>query len=209
MSSCRYVPHCHQTESYCIILPPTKKQRERGKSCTSMGMQRSAHASKSSSSTAFCPNIPCHRPGCSSFPVRVWFQQLTSLEPPLWLAKLSSPSHLKQQQHLLWLPEGSCFSHALPTQDDTYPHVPGIPPVREHLSPLVPLSSPRKLVSGNLSLFMLLWIRAEFDPLPFGNGQITVLERDFTMLCESFMLSSLLLFFPSCIELCCLASCHA
>ena len=42
---------------------------------------------------------------------------------------------------------------------------------------------------------MLLWIRAEFDPLPFGNGQIAVLERDPVMLCESFTLSSLLPFF--------------
>lgn len=49
--------------------------------------------------------------------------------------------------------------------------------------------------SGNLTLFTLLWVGAEFDPLPFGNGQIAVLERDPVMLCESFMLSSLLPFF--------------
>lgn len=49
--------------------------------------------------------------------------------------------------------------------------------------------------SGNLTLFTLLWIRAEFDPQPFGNGQIAVLERDPVMLHESFTLSSLLPFF--------------
>lgn len=48
--------------------------------------------------------------------------------------------------------------------------------------------------SGILTLFMLC-LRAEFDPLPFGNGQITVLERNPVMLHKSFMLSSLLLFF--------------
>lgn len=49
--------------------------------------------------------------------------------------------------------------------------------------------------SGSLTLFTLLCLRAEFDSLPFGNGQITVLERNPVMLCKSFMLSSLLLLF--------------
>lgn len=51
--------------------------------------------------------------------------------------------------------------------------------------------------SGNLTLLMMLWIRAEFDPQPFGNGQITVLERDSVVLCESFMPSSPLPFYLS------------
>lgn len=46
--------------------------------------------------------------------------------------------------------------------------------------------------SGTLTLFIVLLIGAEFDPLPFGNGQITVLEIDAVTICKSFMLSSLL-----------------
>lgn len=110
-------------------------QRGRERLERAVAVLRTAHASESLSSTAFCPNVPCHRPGCSSLPVRVCFQQCSSLRPPLWLAKLSysSPSHLKKQQHLLWLLGGNCFSRALPMQEDTYPCVLGIRPLRPSL----------------------------------------------------------------------------
>lgn len=51
--------------------------------------------------------------------------------------------------------------------------------------------------SGDLTLFMLRWIRAEFDLLPFENGQVAVLERHLVMLCKSFVLSSCLPFFQA------------
>lgn len=111
-----------------------------------------------SSSTVFYLNIPHHSPDCSSFSLRIWFQQLPSLEPPLWLTKLScsSSSHLKQQQHLLWCLGGSSFSCAPPNLGRHISMCPrDAPQFEKHLSPLVPLSSPRKLVSDTLDFFLL------------------------------------------------------
>lgn len=125
-----------------------------------MPREKRLHSHNSeSSSTAFCPNILHHSPGCFSLPVRIWFQQLPSLEPPLWLTKLSysSPYHLKKQQHLLRCLGGSSFSCAPPNLGRHISMCPrDAPQFEKHLSPLVPLSSPRKLALATLDFFSYL-----------------------------------------------------
>lgn len=119
-----------------------------------MAIQRVAHSSESPSSTAFYHPMP-HHPMPQS---RLLFTPCKSLVSAIHLAwastmvgqtRYSSPNDLKKQHHLLWLLGGIHFSHALPTQEDTYPCVLDIPSSLRN-SPLLPLSSLRKLVSDTL-----------------------------------------------------------
>lgn len=134
--------------SYSPLLFPTNqlgwreigKRRKGERELHFLAVMRIAHASESSPSTAFCPNISCHR-------------------LLLWLAKLiyNSPSNLKKQHHFLRLLGDSCFPRTLPAQEDSYSCALGIPPHLEKLlSPLGPSSSSRQLVSGTLDFFSYL-----------------------------------------------------
>lgn len=123
-------------------------------------MLRIAHTSETSSSPAFCPNAPCHRPGCSSLPVRAWFQQLaslastsamvgqTQLQQPQSLEEAAASPMASRRHLLLMCPPNSGGRITLCPRDP--------PQLEKHLSPLVPLASPRKLVSDTLDFFSYL-----------------------------------------------------
>lgn len=125
-----------------------------------MAMLRIAHASESSSSPAFYPNTPCRRPGCSLLPVRAWFQQLASLDSTsatVGHAQLQQPQSLEEaaassmasRRHLLLMCPPNSGGRITLCPRDT-------PQLEKHLSPLVPLASPRKLVSDTLDFFSYL-----------------------------------------------------